>query len=262
MESPPMERSRYMPKSKPTSEPRSLSNKQTSKNGSSNGKRNAPSAGAINGAVQAAAPGRGWLLLALVFVGGMSSLGVEMVAARLIAPFFGDSQFVWATLIGLTLIYLTAGYYLGGRLADRAPYAQALYRLTALAAVSIGLIPVLSSPILNWTEQTFARPDSDISAGPLVAVLILFSLPVILLGCVSPYAIRLRVQAVGSAGRISGKLYALSTVGSILGTFVPVFWLMPGYGVRATILTFAGLLMAVSAAGLIAQAPRDKDSGA
>jgi len=74
--------------------------------------------------------------MALVFVGGMSSLAVEMVAARLIAPFFGDSQFVWATLIGLTLIYLTAGYYLGGRLADHAPYAQALYRLTALAAVT------------------------------------------------------------------------------------------------------------------------------
>ena len=256
-----MERSRYMPKSRSTSDPHPLPNKQTSKSSLAPGKKNAPPADKGKGTVQAV-PGKDWLLLALVFVGGMSSLAVEMVAARLIAPFFGDSQFVWAILIGLTLIYLTAGYYLGGRLADHAPHALALYRLTALAAVTIGLIPVLSSPILNWTEQTFARPDSDISAGPLVAVLILFSLPVILLGCVSPYAIRLRVQAVGSAGSISGRLYALSTVGSIIGTFVPVFWLMPSYGVRATILIFAGLLMAVSAAGLIAQARRATDAGA
>jgi predicted membrane-bound spermidine synthase len=253
-----------MPKSRSTSDPRPASNKQANKSSLSPKKPNAPSAEKDKGTVHAV-PGRDWLLMALVFVGGMSSLAVEMVAARLIAPFFGDSQFVWAILIGLTLIYLTAGYYLGGRLADHAPYAQALYRLTALAAVTIGLIPVLSSPILNWTEQTFARPDSDISAGPLVAVLILFSLPVILLGCVSPYAIRLRVQAVGSAGSISGRLYALSTVGSILGTFVPVFWLMPSYGVRATILIFAGLLMAASAAGLIErarEARKDNDAGA
>lgn len=194
-----------------------------------------------------------WLLIGLVFVGGLSSLAVEMVAARLLAPFFGDSQFVWAVLIGLTLIYLTVGSYLGGRLADRAPTALALSRLTALAAAFIGLIPVLSNPILNWTEQTFARAESDISAGPLLAALLLFALPVILLGCVSPYAVRLRVSAVGKAGRTAGWLYALSTVGSIVGTFVPVFWLMPTYGTRATILIVAGLLMAVSAAGMIAR---------
>lgn len=216
-------------------------------------KTSAASALAVE-AQRAARGRRPWLLMGLVFVGGLSSLAVEMVAARLIAPFFGDSQFVWATLIGLTLIYLTAGYSLGGRLADRAPTALALCRLTALAAVCIGLIPVLSSPILNWTEQTFARPDSDISAGPLVAALLLFSLPVILLGCVSPYAVRLAVSAVGKAGRTAGWLYALSTVGSIVGTFVPVFWLMPSYGTRATILIVAGLLMAISVVGMIAQA--------
>jgi MFS family permease len=199
------------------------------------------------------APDRGWLLIALVFLGGMSSLAVEMVAARLMAPYFGDSQFVWATLIGLTLIYLTIGYSLGGRLADRAPRPLALYQLTAVAAASIGLIPPLASVVLGWAAAAFGRPDSDITAGPLIAALVLFSLPVTLLGCVSPYAIRLRVKAVGTAGSTAGRLYALSTVGSILGTFVPVFWLMPYYGVRATIFIFAGLLMALSAAGMIVQ---------
>jgi hypothetical protein len=212
-----------------------------------------PTPNTTHGVSDAAAPGQGWLLIALVFLGGMSSLAVEMTAARLIAPFFGDSQFVWANLIGLTLIYLTLGYYLGGKLADRAPYPLALYRLTAVAAATIGLIPVLATSVLGWTAQTFAQSESDFSAGPLIAMLLLFSLPVSLLGCVSPFAIRLRVKAVGSAGRTAGWLYALSTVGSILGTFLPVFWLMPTYGTRATIFVFAGALMALSATGLIAE---------
>jgi predicted membrane-bound spermidine synthase len=232
-----------MPKPAPDTRPRA------SKLPNGNGKKKAPTGSAPNLASKGTAPDRGWLLVALVFFGGLSSLAVEMTAARLLAPFFGDSQFVWATLIGLTLIYLTVGYYLGGKLADRAPLA--LYRLTAAAAATIGLIPLLADAILRWSEQVFARSDSDISAGPLVAILLLFSLPVILLGCVSPFAIRLRVQAIGSVGRTAGRLYALSTVGSLLGTFLPVFWLMPSYGVHATLLIVAGCLMAISAAGLI-----------
>ena len=240
-----------MPAARPTTRSRARSKKTATKEGSG---PQPQAASAANPASDATAPGEGWLLIALVFLGGMSSLAVEMTAARLVAPFFGDSQFVWANLIGLTLIYLTIGYYLGGKLADRAPHPLALYRLTAFAAATIGLIPLLATDVLGWTAQTFAQAATDFSAGPLVAILLLFSLPVILLGCVSPFAIRLRVKAVGSAGSTAGRLYALSTVGSILGTFLPVFWLMPTYGTRSTILIFAGLLMAISAAGLIAQA--------
>lgn len=246
-----------MPAARPTPGSRSRS-KQTIKHPvKKEGRASHPQASdAANLASDGAAPDQGPLLIILVFLGGMSSLAIEMTAARLVAPFFGDSQFVWANLIGLTLIYLTLGYYLGGKLADRAPYALALYRLTAVAAATIGLIPILANGVLDWTAQTFAQSASDISAGPPIAMLLLFSLPVILLGCVSPFAIRLRVKAVGSAGRTAGWLYALSTIGSILGTFLPVFWLMPSYGVRATIYMFAGLLMAISVVGLIVQARR------
>jgi predicted membrane-bound spermidine synthase len=240
-----------MPATKPTSRSRARAKQNAAKEANSTASQ-ASSAAIL--ASDGTAPGQGWLLIALVFLGGMSSLAVEMTAARLVAPYFGDSQFVWANLIGLTLIYLTVGYYLGGKLADRAPHPLALYRLTAFAAATIGLIPLLATSVLGWTAQTFAQATTDFSAGPLVAILLLFSLPVILLGCVSPFAIRLRVKAVGSAGSTAGRLYALSTVGSILGTFLPVFWLMPTYGTRATLLIFAGLLMAISAAGLIAQA--------
>src|SRR5579859_4868489 len=190
-----------MPATKPTPGTRSRS-KKTSKHNSK--PQHAVSTKTLE--IAGAAPDRGWLLIALVFLGGMASLAVEMTSARLLAPYFGDSQFVWANLIGLTLIYLTAGYYLGGKLADRAPSALALYRLTACAAATIGLIPLFASGVLGWTAQAFAASDSDISAGPLIAMLLLFALPVSLLGCVSPFAIRLRVKAVGSAGRTAGRL--------------------------------------------------------
>src|SRR5215831_9849186 len=161
-----------MPGHRPTSATR-VRPKQSTRKGSGPPQPQATSA--ANLASDGAAPGQGWLLIALVFLGGMSSLAIEMTAARLVAPSFGDSQFVWANLIGLTLIYLTLGYYLGGKLADRAPYPVALYRLTAFAAATIGLIPLFATNVLHWTAQTFAQDASDFSAGPLIAILLLFS---------------------------------------------------------------------------------------
>src|SRR5712691_9469333 len=84
------------------------------------------------------------LLLPLAFTGGLASLGIEFAAARLLAPFFGQSLFIWGTLIGLILIYLTIGYYVGGRLADRRPDARLLYRITTVAALALGLIPLVA----------------------------------------------------------------------------------------------------------------------
>ena len=91
------------------------------------------------------------MLLGTVFVSGMTVLAVEMSASRLLSPYFGDSQLVWANLIGLIMIYLTVGYYLGGRLADRHPRPALLYQLAAWAGLFIGLIPFLSKPILRYS---------------------------------------------------------------------------------------------------------------
>ncbi len=190
------------------------------------------------------------LLLALVFIGGVTSLGIEFAAARLLAPFFGQSLFIWGTLIGLILIYLTIGYYVGGRVADRWPKAELLYRITAVAAAATGLIPVLSQPILGLSQVGFARLSLGLVAGSLISVIVLFALPVILLGMVSPFAIRLRIEEVRTAGNAAGAVYALSTLGSILGTFVPVFWLIPTFGTRPTLYLMAVVLGMVSAAGL------------
>ena len=205
------------------------------------------------GAVRATAGGtlQGWLLVLLVFVAGAASLAVELSASRLLAPYFGTSLFVWANLIGLILLYLTIGYALGGRIADRYPRPRVLYLLTTVAALLIGLIPLLSRPILAWSLSAFATYSVGVFYGSLMAVILLFAIPMILLGCVSPFAIRLRVQQIGRSGRTAGQLYALSTAGSILGTFLPVLWLIPTIGTYRTFFTIAVSLILVSIAGLV-----------
>src|SRR5437588_7945158 len=111
---------------------------------------------------------QGWLLVLLVFVAGACSLAVELSASRLLAPYFGTSLFVWANLIGLILLYLTIGYYIGGRLADRYPRPAVLYLLTICASILIGLIPFISRPILLWSLTSFATFSISIFYGSLV----------------------------------------------------------------------------------------------
>ena len=194
---------------------------------------------------------QGWLLILVVFVAGSCSLAVELSASRLLAPYFGSSLFVWANLIGLILLYLTVGYYVGGRLADRSPRPGVLYTLTIIAAFLISVIPFLSRPILLWSQSAFATYSIGVFYGSLVSVILLFAIPMILLGCVSPFAIRLRIEQVGKSGRTSGQLYAISTAGSIVGTFLPVFLLIPNIGTYRTFFTFAVALLLVSIAGLV-----------
>lgn len=192
------------------------------------------------------------LLLLTVFVGGMVSLGTEMAASRLLDPYFGNSLIIWAVLIGLVLAYLTIGYYVGGKWADKKPSYGVLFQITAWAAFLIGLVPFLARPVLLWSVRGFSEYSAGILAGSLLGVVALFAVPVTLLGCVSPFAIRLSLQGekVESAGRISGALYALSTVGSILGTFLPVLLLIPNIGTRNTFFTFSFALLAISLLGL------------
>jgi MFS family permease len=194
---------------------------------------------------------QGWFLIGMVFVAGACSLAVELTASRLLAPDFGTSLFVWANLIGLILLYLTIGYYTGGRLADRYPRPTVLYTLTAVAAVWTACIPVLSPPILAWSLTVFGSLAFGDFYGSLVAILLLFSVPMILLGCVSPYAIRLRVAQIGKAGRTAGQLYAIATAGSIVGTFLPVLALMPTIGTKFTFFVFAIALLVMSLLGLL-----------
>ncbi|MBA2392971.1 MAG: fused MFS/spermidine synthase [Ktedonobacteraceae bacterium] len=187
-----------------------------------------------------------YFLIAQVFISGMTSLALEMCASRLLGAYFGTSLYIWAVLIGLVLIYLTIGYFLGGRLADRYPSTRALCIITSAAALTTSLIPFVSQGILSWSVQAMAQVSVSAFLSSLIGTVLLFAVPVTLLGLVSPYAVRLMTQHVEQSGRTSGSLYAISTAGSILGAFLPVLWLIPTFGVRRTFLILGVLLFAAS----------------
>jgi predicted membrane-bound spermidine synthase len=190
------------------------------------------------------------LLIFQVFIGGMTSLALEMCASRLLGAYFGTSLYIWGVLIGLILLYLTVGYFLGGRVADRYPSAQALCIITALAALSITILPFVSQSVLSWSVTAMSEISVGIFLTSLLGSVLLFAIPVTLLGFVSPFAIRLVTKDTTQSGRVSGSLYAISTFGSILGAFLPVLWLIPSFGVRRTLLIFGVLLFAASLWGL------------
>ncbi len=189
-------------------------------------------------------------LLLVVFLGGIASMGIEMAASRLLRPFFGDSILIWANIIGLILIYLTLGYYLGGRWADRDPRAVTLYRIIAWAGFATGILPFVARPFLQLAVPALAQFDAGLGFGSFAGTLILFSVPVTLLGCVSPFAIRLTTRDVSSSGSTAGKLYALSTFGSILGVFGSVFVLFQLLGTRGAFVALSITLLVAAVAGI------------
>lgn len=189
-------------------------------------------------------------LYTAVFISGMTSLAVEMLASRLLGNIFGTSNLVWASIIGLILIYLAAGNFLGGYWADKSPSYQRFFSLLLWAALTIGIIPVISRPVLRYAADAFDVLELGILFGSFTSVIILFCIPVILLGTASPFAIRLAVHDARIVGSISGKIYAISTLGSFFGTFIPVLWLIPTIGTYHSILAIAAFLMLFSLLGL------------
>ncbi len=193
-------------------------------------------------------------LLLVVFLAGIGTLGIEMLASRLLAPYFGTSQPIWAVVIGLTLIYLTIGYRLGGALADRRPDEAVLYRIICWAGLLTAFIPLISDPILRFAQQALSHVMVGGFLGALIGVLILFAAPVILMATVNPFAVRLQLRraeaGIANAGSVAGSLSALSTVGSIVGTFLTVLYLIPEVGVARTFFLFAGFLVLLGLIGL------------
>ena len=157
-------------------------------------------------------------LSVLVFVVGAGSLGTEIAAVRLLAPYFGASTIVWANTIGVVLVALSAGYWLGGRLADRRPRIEALCLLTLGASVLLAAVPYASRPLLDAGVRALDEISAGAFLGSLVAVLVLVAVPVLLLGAASPWALRLAVRSVAESGTVAGRLYAISTAGSLVGT--------------------------------------------
>ena len=186
----------------------------------------------------------------VVFVAGASSLAIEICASRLLAPYFGNSTVVWANVIGLILIYLSVGYWIGGRVADRHPTPRALGAVLLLASAAIAVVPFVAQPFLNLAVSGLNALSVGVVIGSFFSTLLLFVVPVSLLGMVSPFALRLSLQDVARAGRTSGRLSSLATVGAIVGTFGAALLLIPAVGTQRTMLA-ASLATALAALPLL-----------
>jgi len=189
-------------------------------------------------------------LALIVFIVGTSILGAEIAAARLLAPYFGASTIVWANTIGIVLVALSIGYWYGGRLADRNPTREGLYRIVLLSGVLLAAVPFVADPFLGVAVEALDSISAGAFVGSLLGVTVLVATPVLVSGAVAPYALRLAVGDVTQAGTISGRLYAISTVGSLLGTFTSALLFIPLIGTRRTFILFGLLLVVLAVWGM------------
>jgi spermidine synthase len=192
---------------------------------------------------------RKYLILA-VFISGLTSLALEMAASRLLERTFGMSNLVWACIIGLIMLYLAAGYFLGGYWADRSPNYRTFFQILIWAALAIAVIPLVSHPVLRAAANAFDKYEIGLLAGAFIGVLVLLVVPIVLLGTASPFAIRLAVQQNPAVGQVSGRIYSISTLGSFIGTFLPVLILIPTIGTYRTFLVLSAILLFVAMLGL------------
>ena len=182
------------------------------------------------------------------FFAGVSVMAVELGASRLMAPYFSSSQIVWTVIIGVIMIAMAIGNLWGGKLADKTNSPDRLYGRIFIAAIWIALIPFVGRWLIAGVSlllATFVTKNFLVWAA-LAACLVIFAFPCVLLGTVTPSLTKFTVDNLDDTGKTVGKLNALNTIGSIIGTFVPTFITIPAVGTAATFLIFAGVLAAIS----------------
>ena len=160
-------------------------------------------------------------------------MALEMVASRYLTPYFGGSIFTWAAIISTVLAALAVGYFVGGWIADKLPSTVALSMFIIPSAIYMAILPFFAPPVSAWIVESV----ESLGMGGMVASFTLFFPPLVLLGAISPYVIRLILDTTGQSGTISGRVYGISTAGSIFGTLFTTFYLIPTIGSKS--ITFA-----------------------
>jgi spermidine synthase len=181
----------------------------------------------------------------VVFVSGAVVMAYELVASRILAPYLGTSTIIWTSVIGVILASLSLGYYWGGKIADRKPSLIGLGRMILLSSIFIAATSAIYNPFLSIISNKIA----DIRLSSVISSIILFAPTSVLLGMVSPYAAKLKLHNLKSSGSQIGSLYALSTLGSIFGTFLTGFFLL-GFLGSSKILMLLTIVLAVTAVSL------------
>jgi len=182
-----------------------------------------------------------YYLYLTVFITGATVLMLEILGTRIIAPYFGSSLYVWSSLISITILSLAIGYFLGGWIADKKPDFKLFYLLVFLIGLAILIIPRVDSAVLVFASSFGVR------FGSLVATFILFTIPMVMLGMISPFAIKLRAHTLDRVGITAGGLYALATMGGFVGAIATGFFLIPSIGIESIITIFAIILFVLAA---------------
>lgn len=172
----------------------------------------------------------------LIVVEGATVMTVELCGAKLLSPLYGGSLFVWAAILAVTLGALAFGYYYGGVLSSKVEPQQKLFTVVIMAAICIALMPFLASYIVPYISYI------ELKLAIIVSASLLIFLPIFFLGCTTPLLVRLNTVSAETAGLISGKVYAISTVGGIVSTLLCGFFLIPSLGLKITLLAFAIVL--------------------
>jgi spermidine synthase len=183
-------------------------------------------------------------LFGTVFVTGAAVMCIEILGTRIIGPAFGVNLFVWSALLAVTLGSLALGYYVGGVGVDRRPVARALGAVVLGSGLALGVVPLITVAVLRFAESLGPR------AGSLSAATLLFALPLVGLGMVSPVAVRLGTRDLRDAGHSVGSIYAVSTAGGLVGTLSTAFLIVPAFDTNEIVVGVALLLTAVGAASL------------
>jgi spermidine synthase len=183
-----------------------------------------------------------YILEIIVFICGAVVMILELVGSRVLAPYVGTSIIVWTSLIGIILGSLSLGYWYGGKTADKNPDYKILSMIIFISAISVGMIILLKSMVLDFLQNNIV----NIYINATIATLILFALPSMLLGMITPYAVRLKIKDLDSSGKTVGSLYAISTIGSIAGTFLTGFFLIAYFGSSSILLVLSIVLVFTS----------------
>lgn len=182
----------------------------------------------------------------LAFVEGGAVMCIELCSAKILAPFFGTSIYVWASVLGITLAALTSGYYAGGKLSAKNNHSKIVAWLMLIGGVLLALAPIISSLILPITIVFTGQSQFYFLLGTIISLMCFLFLPLLCFGGISPLLIHILTSTSNQSGKNSGNVYAISTLGGIFSTFLVGFYLLPTFGIQTTLYTYGLLVVFVA----------------
>ena len=190
----------------------------------------------------------------LAFCGGFAIMSLELLGGRILAPWFGSSIYVWGSIITVFMLSLSLGYLLGGRLSLKSPSLARFGSVFVIAAMVLYPAVAFAEPVMDWI---FTRIE-DPRYGSLAACLLLFVAPTVVLGVISPYAVRLLVVDAEASGQVAGTLYFVSTLGSALGTLATSFYFVLWFEIDTIVGGLSAMLLALGVVALLANAASER----